>query len=370
MPGTSLHQQSSQFFRSNWAPVLIGGLLVCGLFIGRMLTVGHSDHAKSPADYRPSRAAIQQMVRSVLTAHEVTWKEQRPGSDKIEQWHISIPADLPEIDLLVSIQREIKGIGVSVLRSRSDPVSDFVIWDIGSADSATLSLRFIQSDQKRSLGKIAILIDDFGDRSDALAYSFLDLDANLSISIIPGLPRSKQITSEAMARGHEIVLHLPMEPVDGSYPDHGYTLITEMSQEQVTDVFRKAYKLLPGIKGVNNHMGSKITTDRRIMGYLMTAIKPYNLYYLDSRTIATTVAYETAMANGVRCAERDVFLDTNQDKESIRKSMSELAEKAETNGTAIGIGHCHPNTLDVLREEIPRLEERGFRLIRLSEAMN
>jgi polysaccharide deacetylase 2 family uncharacterized protein YibQ len=112
-----------------------------------------------------------------------------------------------------------------------------------------------------------------------------------------------------------------------------------------------------------------VTADRRIMGYLMEAMKSDQLYFVDSRTTAASLAYDLALSAGMRCTKRDVFIDTVQKKESVEKSLDDLAKIAEKNGTAVGIGHCYRITLEVLREKIPELKSRGFRFVRVSEVV-
>lgn len=350
---------------SNWIPFLILGLFILVLILGRLILDNYlGSHQMTELPSGPALEKIQQVTSDVLVAHEVRW-ESRVSN----HWKVQIPADLPSSDLYVSLQESIIGIGAEVIHSYSNPMTNELEWDIGWADSCLLKIQFIPADYKRETGRIALLIDDFGDRNDAFAHSFFDLEGSITISVIPGLVRSKAVAEAALAQGCELVIHLPMEPLQGDCPKHGFTIITEMSQENVENVFHKAFRELPGASGVNNHMGSKVTADRRIMGYLMNAIKSEGLYFLDSRTTAATVAYETALAAGIRCGQRDVFIDNDSDKESIRRSISMLAADSEKNGMAIGIGHCYRNTLEVLREEIPKLKARGFRFIRISEAV-
>ena len=105
------------------------------------------------------------------------------------------------------------------------------------------------------------------------------------------------------------------------------------------------------------------------MGYLMRAMKSDPLYFVDSRTTAASLAYDLALAAGLQCAKRDVFIDTEQKRESVEKALDNLAEIAEKDGAAVGIGHCYRITLEVLREKIPELKSKGFRFVRVSEVV-
>jgi len=362
--------QIRQFFESIWAPFLVGGFIILFLIGSRIILDSWiKAHSESPQPMGPPVEEIQQRVSDVLVAYEVRWKAVSDPAASTIQWQVQIPADLPESDLYVSLQEGLFDMGAEVIRSHHDPKSDQLQLDLGWADSCLFRILFIPVNYKRRAGRIAILIDDFGDRWDTFTQSFLDLDGDITISIIPGLSHSRETANQALAQGREFVIHMPMEPMKGSFPDQGYTLITEMSQDQVKVIFEKSIKHLAGASGVNNHMGSKVTADRRIMGYLMNVMRSEDLYFIDSRTTAASVAYDMALSAGLRCAKRDVFLDTDSNKRSIRSSLLELTKKAEEQGVAIGIGHCYRNTLEVLREEIPKLQTQGFQFVRLSEVV-
>jgi polysaccharide deacetylase 2 family uncharacterized protein YibQ len=358
--------ENRSFFRSSWAPFLVGGCLILFLVTGRLLLDSWIAKSRQPAVSYPSPEAIKQIVQDVLIAHEVQWKlPSREG----DLWQIHLPSDLPKTDLYVSLNKSLNAIHVCVLRAKGDPVSGHLKLELGFLDSCLFRLELIPAAFRRNNGRIALLIDDFGDRNDAFARSFFKLEGAITISVIPGLAHSREISELALGNGCEVVIHLPMEPLEGKYPDQGYTLITEMSAEQVAEIYRKARRILPGASGLNNHMGSKVTADRRIMGYLMEAMKSDELYFVDSRTTAASLAYDLALAAGMRCTKRDVFIDTVQKRESVEKSLEELAKIAEKNGTGVGIGHCYRITLEVLREKIPELKARGFRFVRVSEVV-
>ncbi len=366
----TLKTQIRHFFQSAWAPFLVVGVIVLLLIAGRLCLEPWIQARNRPVFTGPSLESIQQIVSDVLTAQEVKSQILPPRGRHAARWRVNVPQDLPKTDLYVSLQKSLLDIGVRVLQARADPASGRVDLELGWADSCLLLLELNPADYRRNAGRIAILIDDFGDRNDVFARSFFDLDGDITVSVIPGLAHSRDIAEAAAERGCEVVIHLPMEPLEGRYPSNGYTLITEMSEEQVMKVLDAAIRQLPEAAGLNNHMGSKVTADRRMMGYLMAAMKDKHLYFIDSRTTAASVAYAAAVSAGLRCAERDVFLDNDADsKATIRKAFADLAARAAEHGTAVGIGHCHRNTLEVLREDMPGLQERGFRFVRLSQAV-
>jgi uncharacterized protein len=238
----------------------------------------------------------------------------------------------------------------------------------GAADTCLLELVLVRPKTERTeSGRIALVIDDFGDRKDGLVQAFFDLKTPVTVSIIPGRKYSSTLATEAVKKGHETMLHLTMEPIDKKVRDDGYIILTGMSRSQIQTVIDRSLKDVPGVLGVNNHMGSKATQDRAVMTPVLQTIGDRGLFFMDSYTIAASAAFPLARELGVRTARRDVFLDAVRDAGTIRAKFDELARKARKNGSAIGLGHCHQAMFDVLSEEIPRLEAKGYRFAFLSE---
>lgn len=214
--------------------------------------------------------------------------------------------------------------------------------------------------------KIAIVIDDMGYDLD-LATAFMDLDLPLSLSVLPLAPRTADIVYEANRRGTELLLHLPMEPKD--YPDLDPgpgTVLTNMDERGIRKTINNDIDQIPGIRGVNHHMGSRFTERPDKMKIVLRELKRRNLFYLDSRTTNLTVAYDLAKDMGVPAAKKDVFLDNDLSSKSIRFEMERLLGIARYSGIAIGIGHPHKETLDILKdyEGILRTE---FKVVPVSE---
>ena len=114
---------------------------------------------------------------------------------------------------------------------------------------------------------------------------------------------------------------------------------------------------------MNNHQGSGGTQSRRVMGGVTSFLKDEDLFFLDSRTIASSVAEAVARENYVPTNSRDVFLDEVDDVEAVSGELFRLARIARDHGEAIGIGHCRPNTLDAMKKVLPALAEAGFELV-------
>ncbi len=193
------------------------------------------------------------------------------------------------------------------------------------------------------------------------------LDIPLSIAVIPGLPASARTVSEASRRGIEMLLHQPMEPHEegGGDPGQG-VLLTSMTAEAVRAQVRANLAAVPGAVGVNNHMGSRFTEDAAGLGALMAEMREHDLFWLDSRTTAATRGVEVARAAGVPALERDIFFDAEVNVDFIRGQVRKLIETARVRGTAIGIGHPHPETIAVLRELRGELIASGVTFVPVS----
>ncbi len=166
------------------------------------------------------------------------------------------------------------------------------------------------------------------------------------------------------------MLHLPMQSV-GKEAAEPQELVPGMSAEQISAGLAEMLQAVPYAVGVNNHQGSLATSDASLMGELMPLLKSRRLFFIDSRTTAATVAFDSAERAGVRCAFRNVpFLDDVQDVGAIRKQLELAIRGAKEKGEAIAIGHPHPETIRALREVIPQMQGQGVRLVVASELVH
>ncbi|NOZ93832.1 MAG: divergent polysaccharide deacetylase family protein [Acidobacteria bacterium] len=216
-------------------------------------------------------------------------------------------------------------------------------------------------------GKLAILLDDAG-QSMELVPAAAALPEAVAVAVLPFLPHSVDTAAELHRTGHEIWLHLPMEP--NGYPSRNPgpgAVLTSMSEEDVRRTVRSALNNVPFIVGVNNHMGSKATANLRVMTWVMQEISARGLAFLDSRTTAATVAEEAARAQGIHTGRRKVFLDNSSAEAAIERQLSEAIYRARREGSLIAIGHLHGPTLRVLERELPGISSRGIDLVPPSE---
>jgi hypothetical protein len=210
----------------------------------------------------------------------------------------------------------------------------------------------------KKLPRVAIIIDDFGyDR--ALAEKFIELNAPFTFAILPHSPYQDAIAHLAHDRKLEVILHLPMEPVE--YPEINPgpgALLSAMEPDELLRVLEKNLQAVPYIQGVNNHMGSRLTSKSEKMYQVFSTLKRYGLYFIDSRTTDESVCLPSARLFQVPFSQRDVFLDHHHDPAFIRRQLRELVRIAQRKGEAVGIAHPHLTTYDTLKEDLPALRRQ------------
>ncbi len=212
---------------------------------------------------------------------------------------------------------------------------------------------------------VAIIIDDVG-HSKPAARPFIEMDHPVALSFLPGRPFSRDLAAEAQERGKTILLHLPMEPVGYPGVDTGPgAILLSHTREEIREVLESDISSVPGIVGINNHMGSRATTDPRVMETVLDIIGEKGLFFIDSRTTPETIALELARELDIPSASRDVFLDNELIPSAIDARTSELLELAEKKGWAIGIGHANKETADALERMARKAGKRNIQWISL-----
>lgn len=211
---------------------------------------------------------------------------------------------------------------------------------------------------------IAVVLDDLG--PDVLATRrAIAMAPGVTLAFLPYAPHVSKLAEEARALGHEILVHLPMEPYGDADPGRNALMLAHSDAELIK---RLEWNLsqFDGYVGVNNHMGSRLTEQARPMLTLMAEMRQRELLFLDSRTTARSLGANMAMASGVPSLERDIFLDHAQGPDHLLSQLFELERTAQTNGVAIAIAHPHPLTLDVLEIWSRGVENKGLTLAPLT----
>lgn len=212
---------------------------------------------------------------------------------------------------------------------------------------------------------IAIVIDDAGVVQPRTRRAS-ELPAPITIAFIPYSDNLERQARYARSRGHELLLHIPMEP-GAAGADPGYNaLLTSLSQDEIMRRFRWALDRFDGYVGVNNHMGSKFMARGDLVMPVLEETNARGLLFLDSRTAHTTTGTGLARDMGMPHATRNVFLDNDLDAVKIRAQLAELERVARRRGHAIAIGHPHDVTTEVLAKWIPEARRKGFELVPVS----
>lgn len=374
-----------QRFRLGRGSRWIGYLL--SFLIGSLLTIlGYAyliqERPLSKETFSQKVFLVDQIVRSQLYEIGVPKKHilfQQSTSKKEGDltWEhsflrIQVPRSLPFSSIEGSFRRSLSIIGRPV-SMQSSSVSDSLKLDIMVQNRITHEIAFVYAlppTLKAVLRpRVAIVIDDLGGENH-IAQEMLGWDVPVTFSILPFTPYAKIIAQQAHQKGREVILHLPMEPhgYPNTKPGEGAVLY-EMDGEKLRHQLSKDIEAIPYIKGVSNHMGSRLMEDPKKLRIILRELKRRGLFFLDSRTTAQTVGLETSRSIGLRAAERSLFLDHSQDPEDIREQLEKLAQLSLAQGKAIGIGHPHPSTLKSVKEMIPKMREKGIEIVPLSTLM-
>lgn len=222
---------------------------------------------------------------------------------------------------------------------------------------------------RETAGQLYFVIDDAGYNLDQLE-PFLEFPGALTIAVLPQLAYSTPAALSALAAGKEVILHQPMEAESGKDPGPGAIYVGD-SPEQIQEVLARNLATVPGAIGMNNHMGSRATSDRATMESVLLDAAERNMYFLDSRTAVSTVVAETARSLGLSILERNVFLDNDPDRDSIDAAIREGMAIASRRGHAVMIGHVMVTELaEALHDLYPEMMEEGYELLPLSQLLS
>ncbi|SHK28077.1 hypothetical protein SAMN02745216_03204 [Desulfatibacillum alkenivorans DSM 16219] len=204
--------------------------------------------------------------------------------------------------------------------------------------------------------RVAIIIDDMG-YGNGIQHKFLDLPYVLTYSILPHSPDQIEIAHLAHDKGRQVLLHLPMEPMQYPEVDPGPgTLLASMTTDAMMDILKEDLAAVPYIAGVNNHMGSRLTMESGALYPIFTVLKKRGLFFVDSRTTRHSVCRPSARLFQLPFAQRDVFLDHVRTEAFVEKQLKLLVSVAKKRGQAIGIGHPYKVTYNVLAARLPAVD--------------
>ena len=186
----------------------------------------------------------------------------------------------------------------------------------------------------------------------------LALPGPVTAAVMPDTPHAAEFAREAHKAGKIVILHMPMDPATGPFAWHPGLPMDELEKR-----LDAAFKAVPYTSGINNHMGSRMTSQPQAMAWLMANLQQRHKFFIDSRTSAQTIAAAEAQKIGLASASRDVFLDDVRTEQAITTQLETAIKLAHKQGSAVMIGHPYPQTLAVLERELPKLKAQGIEWI-------
>ncbi|MDF2569883.1 MAG: Divergent polysaccharide deacetylase [Sporomusa sp.] len=344
-------------------------------------------------DFTETAAKIHAAVDTGLANAKLSPKEikeskrevPRKGVEGVIRWHTrSILVVLPEAGTSEALEKTLSPLaaktGGKVIGTEPDQYNGApaVRIDIGIKDTLNSEPLTLVTDRiyvvkdkgvlppkpktEGKSGEMAIVIDDFGYTQGPIG-GYIDMGRPITFAVLPYRQYSNEAASRALSAGHVVMLHLPLEPMSAAEGTEPTVITVSMTDEEIKQTVQKAISSIPGVKGVNNHQGSKATADRRVMKTVLGVIKSNNLFFIDSRTNGQTVAAEVSRQMGLRTGENELFIDNSSDVDLIKKQLRKAVDIAHKNGSVTVIGHARPNTVIAVREMIPEIEEAGIRLV-------
>ena len=370
--------------------IFVTALAGCGLFSGRETEEPVKEEGEEIVEVpvgevdRALETALARGDRYIIVADETREQEVLvPGSPPTRLiWNrrvlrVSLPEELPMASYLAALEEELAAVGAEI-RKKEEGGTDtalVVTLEVGirpevagrEVSLVTHGLTLLQGKAAPpEKGKLAIIIDDFGG-GVAGTREMMELEIPLTFAVIPHRNSSQREAQEARERGYQVLLHMPMEPLNEKLPPGPGAITAGMAPEEIREAVAAALEEVPGAVGVNNHMGSKVTAREELMLPFLEAVGERGLFFIDSRTTNKSVAAALARQLAIPTAENRIFLDNERELESIKAQLRRAAELAREEGEVIAIGHVHPAMAQALQEFVPELEEQGVELVFASQ---
>jgi len=332
-----------------------------------------SDLLSQPLDPKEAEALFKRLYAPPLeTAAGIPRPDRTPGT--VPDLAQNVSADRPRPVITVPIMTEEDAQGFTDLPvPAQDPLQTIepppAIPEVGSAVVPEVpSWRRNAVAVAPAVGQpaIAVVLDDLGLNRPG-AWRSISLPGPLTLAFMTYAPGLKGLTKSAREHGHELMLHVPMQPQDPEQDAGRNVLEVGLSDNEILRRLRWGLSRFDGFVGINNHMGSRFTERWDLMALVMGELKERGLMYLDSRTSESSAGALAAHQIGVPHVIRDVFIDNDRhDPVAIRTQLAEVEAIARQQGFAVAIGHPHENTLAALEQWLPELEAKGFKLVPVS----
>jgi polysaccharide deacetylase 2 family uncharacterized protein YibQ len=360
---------SSFGFRSSRFDFRVSNFLPFLLLLNLTTTACNWFHPQTPreSDRRELAVGFRNVVKDAGGAQ--VWikhyaKASRRQSPETQMQVLATPAAYPGV--LLALQQEADKENLDVTTSTINATGGLRAVTFNVTERGRRIIQIHLREVPRLL-RAAIVIDDMGNDLEA-AHKLLALNYPLTFSVLPHLRYTQITAQEAHRGGHEVMLHLPMEPESRTHASPGEgAILVGMSAAEVQRVMQNDLDAVPYVAGVNNHMGSRATRDAALMAHVMKALADHRLYFIDSRTTAESTALDEARRQGLPAFYRAVFLD---DTETVAYTMGQLQQfrqRVEQDGMALAIGHPHPTTIAALAKFLPELERADIEMVAPSQ---
>lgn len=316
--------------------------------------------------------------RARLTAQTVGGDEGAP----VAEVDVALPEGGTYARINAEVSRAVEAAGGTVLDAvetgRIPEEPDGLDIQLGRGREVTHRLR-VRPEPPRSKGdsgapRVALVFDDLGYTVNGMAAELLELDAPITFAVLPGLAHSENFAALARERGHDVILHLPMEPIDRARHDPGRdALDPRLPREENLRRLRGQLDALSSYDGISNHMGSRATSDASLMDLVLGELRrrDSSLFMLDSRTTPYSVVPQRAVFAGVPYASNNIFLDASDEDGTVAGIQARrVASIAKRRGRAIAIGHVRRDTIDAVKASIEEWRRDGIELVPLKDLMH
>ncbi len=317
--------------------------------------------------HAPSYDDILQLVENQLLngPHSMGWQRLEPRQGiQVRKIFGDFPSDAFLTELVTHIEQTAAPASLKVDREHG---TIGLLWD----GDLRLEMRYkIPEPAAVKTGRIAIIMDDMGGSLNKI-NSLLSLGLPVTPAILPGTEYARQASRLLLEADHEFMIHMPMQP--RSYPRTNpgkRALLIDQSPQQQRQLVKSYIDELPGAVGGNNHMGSRFTEEVGPMRVVLEELKQHGFFFIDSRTIGNSVAFNEARKMGLRTATRNIFLDNEEDVAYIRRQIRKMAAMAGTNRDIIAICHPYRETFEALRLELDWLKEQPVEFVAASQIVH
>jgi len=328
-----------------------------------------------PVNWKETRRDVQEIFR----AHQLpeSWASWTPNSlsDSSGGHNLSVrvkyPTQFLKDDLTNDLFRKLSAMGWTVEKAESSLKHPNEEFEFRKGNGNRLMIHLIRYPKLEWHDrKIAVIIDDFGYKTNPVLKEFLNVPATLTWAIIPGLLYTKDVAAVAQKQGIPVIIHLPMEPLQAKIERGGFTIFTGMKKQRIRRIISQALVEIPTAEGVNNHMGSRLSTYQPTLILLMQVLREKHLFFIDSMTNPKSIAYKIARNQGVPSLKMFTYLDNPKSSLNLSQKLAEAVAEADKKGQAIVIGHARPETAKLLASALRYWENRGIYFVPVSELIH